>query len=37
MGAVPLTETHQEFEHFIEAERKRLGEVISKSGIELVN
>ena len=37
MGAVPLTETPQEFEQFIEAERRRLAEVISKSGIELVN
>jgi len=37
LGATPLTETPQEFERFIEAERKRLAEVISKSGIELSN
>lgn len=37
MGASPLTETPQEFARFIEAERKRLAEVITKSGIELIN
>lgn len=37
LGAVPLTETPQEFERFIEAERRRLAEVISKSGIALTN
>jgi hypothetical protein len=34
---VPVTETPEAFAEFIVAERKRLGEVISKSGIELSN
>lgn len=35
MGAVPVTETPEEFTAFIGAERKRLGDVISKTGIVL--
>lgn len=35
-GAVPGGDTPEEFEAFIAAERKRLGEVISKTGIVLV-
>jgi hypothetical protein len=37
LGVVPLTETPQAFTRFIAAERARLGEVISRSGIELAN
>lgn len=37
MGVVPLTETPQAFAQFIAAERARLGEVITKSGIQLAN
>ena len=37
MGVVPVTETPEAFAEFIGAERKRLGEVIRKSGIELTN
>lgn len=34
-GAVPLTETPEQFGAFMAAERKRLGDVISKTGIVL--
>ena len=37
MGAVPLTETPQEFQKFMDAERSRLADVIGKSHIELAN
>ncbi len=37
MGAVPVTETPEDFTAFISAERKRLGEVISKTGIVLAD
>lgn len=36
-GAVPVTETPEEFTAFIASERKRLGEVISKTGIVLAD
>ena len=36
-GAVPVTETPEEFTAFIAEERKRLGDVISKTGIVLEN
>jgi tripartite-type tricarboxylate transporter receptor subunit TctC len=36
-GAVPVGDTPEEFESFIGAERKRLGEVISKTGIVLAD
>ena len=36
-GAVPMSETPEEFEAFSAAERKRLGEVISKTGIVLAD
>lgn len=36
-GAVPVTESPEEFGAFIAAERKRLGEVISKTGIVLAD
>ncbi len=37
MGAVPVTETPEDFTAFISAERKRLGDVISKTGIVLAD
>lgn len=36
-GAVPLTETPEQFGAFMAAERKRLGDVISKTGIVLAD
>ena len=36
-GAVPMSETPEEFEAFIAAERSRLGEVIGKTGIVLAD
>lgn len=36
-GAVPVTETPEQFAAFIAEERKRLGDVISKTGIVLEN
>ncbi|HVJ12005.1 MAG TPA: tripartite tricarboxylate transporter substrate-binding protein, partial [Burkholderiales bacterium] len=35
MGAVPAGDTPAEFQAYIDAERKRLGEVIAKTGIVL--
>jgi len=37
MGAVPVTETPEDFTAFISAERKRLSDVISKTGIVLAD
>jgi hypothetical protein len=36
-GAVPVTESPEQFGAFMVAERKRLGEVISKTGIVLTD
>ena len=36
-GAVPVTESPEQFSAFMATERKRLGEVISKTGIVLAD